>query len=77
MSIRKELLKLIEALSEENLEELLEYARWLQADKEELTLEEYRELEEAEAEVARGEVVPWRAIRRTAECPGVAEGWQA
>ncbi|NSW83180.1 MAG: hypothetical protein HPY90_07880 [Syntrophothermus sp.] len=66
MGVREELLKIMETLNEEDLEELLEYARWLQADKfEELTKEEYRELEEAEAEVARGEVVPWRAIRRT------------
>lgn len=65
MSIREELIKAIEAMDEEDLEELLEYAKWLQADKVELSPEEYRELEEAEAEVARGEVVPWRAIRRT------------
>lgn len=63
MDIREELLKTIEALNEEDLQELLEYARWLQAEKEEFTLEEYRELEEAEAEVARGEAVPWRATR--------------
>lgn len=63
MDIREELLKTIEALNEEDLQELLEYARWLQAEKEELTPEEYRELEEAEAEVARGEAVPWRATR--------------
>ncbi|HHY99364.1 MAG TPA: hypothetical protein GX509_11570 [Firmicutes bacterium] len=58
MIIRKEQLKAIEVLSKEDPEELLEYARWLQADK-----EEYRELEEAETEVARGRVVPWRATR--------------
>ena len=63
MSIREELIKAIESMNEENLEELLEYARWLQADKEELTPEEYRELEEAEAEVARGDVVPWGTTR--------------
>lgn len=40
MSIREELIKAIESIDEENLEELLEYARWLQADKVELNLEE-------------------------------------
>lgn len=68
MSIREELIKAIEAMKEDDLEELLEHAKWLQADKfEELTKEECRELEEAEAEVARGEVVPWRSIRRTGD----------
>lgn len=65
MSIREELLKTIEALSEEDLEELFEYARWLKAEKVELSPEERQELEEARAGVARGEVVPWRAIQRT------------
>lgn len=65
MSIREELIKAIETMEEEDLAELLEYARWLQADKVELSPEERKELEEAKAEVARGEVVPWRAIRRT------------
>ena len=65
MNVREELIKLIDAMSEADLEELLEYARWLQADKEELTKEEYPELEEAEVEVARGEAVPWGSIRRT------------
>jgi len=40
VSIRDELLKTIETMNEENLAELLEYARWLQADKVELNLEE-------------------------------------
>jgi len=65
MNIREELIKAIETMEEEDLEELLEYARWLKADKVELSPEERKELEEAKAEVARGEVVPWRAIRRT------------
>lgn len=65
MSIREELIKAIETMEEKDLEELLEYARWLQADKVELSPEERKELEEAKAEVARGEVVPWRAVRRT------------
>jgi len=47
MNVREELIKLIDAMSEADLEELLEYARWLQADKEELTKEGYRELEKA------------------------------
>ena len=63
MSIREELIKAIEAMGEEDLEDLLEYARWLQTDKVELSPEERQELEEAKAEVARGEVVPWRARR--------------
>lgn len=65
MSLREELFKTIEAMTEEDLEELLEYARWLRADKEELTPDEKRELEEARAEVAREEVVSWREIRRS------------
>ncbi|MDI7247280.1 MAG: hypothetical protein QME92_07395 [Bacillota bacterium] len=65
MSLREELLKAIDAMTEEDLEELLEFARWLRADKEELTPDEKRELEEARAEVARGEVVSWREIRRS------------
>ncbi len=51
MSIREELyksyIKAIETMEEEDLEELLEYTKWFQADKEELAKEEYRELEEA------------------------------
>lgn len=43
MSIREELLKAIEALSEEDLEEVLEYVKWLRADKEELTPKEQQE----------------------------------
>ena len=67
MSVREKLLRIIEALSEEDLEELLEYARWLQADKVELSSEERKELEKAKTEVARGKVVPWRSIRRTGD----------
>lgn len=64
MNVREELIKVIEAMSEEDLEELLEYARWLQTDnKVELSPEERQELEEAKAEGASGEVVPWRATR--------------
>lgn len=58
MSIREELIKTIEAMKEDDLEELLEYARWLQVDKVELNPEERQELEEAKTEVARGKVVP-------------------
>lgn len=65
MSLREELLKAIDAMTEEDLQELLEYARWLRADKEELAPDEKRELEEARAEVARGEVVSWRDVRRS------------
>jgi len=64
VSIREELIKAIETMEEEDLEELLEYARWLKADKVELSPEERKELEEAKAEVARGEVVPWRPIQQ-------------
>lgn len=63
MGVRKELLKTVQTMGEEDLEELLKYARWLQADKEELTPEECRELEEAKAEAACGEVASWRATR--------------
>jgi len=52
VSIREELLKTIETMNEEDLQELLEYARWLQADKVELTSEERQE-EKALNEEAR------------------------
>jgi len=43
MGIREELLKTIEVMDEEDLKELLEYAKWLQADEEGPNQEEQQE----------------------------------
>lgn len=53
MNVREKLLKIIEAMGEEDLQELFEYAKWLQSDKEGLSPEEPRELEEGKAGAAR------------------------
>lgn len=65
LSAREDLLRAIERMDETGVLELLSHARALEAEPVILTSEEERELSEAEEEVARGEVVPWNAIRRT------------
>ncbi len=62
MSIRKDLLREMEAMNEENLRELLEYARWINSEqggrKETLSAQETQEADEAWAEYLRGDSIP-------------------
>ncbi|MEA4882961.1 MAG: hypothetical protein VB144_04720 [Clostridia bacterium] len=64
MSVREDLLKTIDSMDDTGLAELLSHARALKVEPAILTPDEEKELTEAEAEVARGEVAPLRELRR-------------
>ncbi|MBP7868590.1 MAG: helix-turn-helix domain-containing protein [Firmicutes bacterium] len=64
MLLRDEILAAVDGLDNAQLAELLSYAKALQAPPVALSPDEERALAEAEAEVARGEVVPLREFRR-------------
>jgi predicted transcriptional regulator len=65
MTTRDELLHLIDALSEDALDELRDYAHWLAEEEDEpLTADELDRVREGEAEIARGEYVTLEELRR-------------
>jgi hypothetical protein len=64
VTTKDELHDLIDQLDEEAASELLEHARWLAADEDELlTDEELARVEAGEAEIARGEDVTLEDLR--------------
>ena len=68
MSIREELIKAIEAMDEENLEAVLDYVRLLQEPEEvEPTEEERTAITRGREEIARGEYVRWRELKRNGD----------
>ncbi|NSW83182.1 MAG: hypothetical protein HPY90_07890 [Syntrophothermus sp.] len=68
MSIREELLKAIEAMSEEDLRAVLDYVRLLQEPEEVEPTEEEREaIARGREEYARGEYMKWRGLKRSCD----------
>lgn len=68
MTLKDDLLHLVNELDEDAVGELLEYAQWLTADEDEpLTDEELARVETGEAEIRRGEFVTLDDLRRRLE----------
>jgi hypothetical protein len=68
MSTREEIIKNLDTLSEDDLEGVLEYIRFIQEPEEvEPTEEELKAIAEGEKEVAWGEVVRWRDLKKELE----------
>ncbi|MEJ2672404.1 MAG: hypothetical protein P8168_09450 [Deltaproteobacteria bacterium] len=64
MDIRKEIIKALDTLSEESLEGVLEYVRFIQEPEEvEPTAEEIAIIARGKAEIARGDLVDWRELK--------------
>ena len=63
MNIREEIIKNLDTLSEEDLEGVLDYIRFIQEPEEvEPTGEEIAIIARGKEEIARGEVMPWQDI---------------
>jgi cytochrome c553 len=61
---KDELRRILDALSDEDAAELLEYAHWLRQTGETLSDEEVARVTEGEEQLRRGERVPWDTLRR-------------
>ncbi len=67
MNIREEIIKALDTLSEESLEGVLEYVKFIQAPEEvEPTAEELKAIAQGEEAYAKGEYVRWRDIKTDA-----------
>jgi len=65
MNTREEIKKVIDTLPEEALEGVLDYVRFIQEPEEvEPTEEEIKAVARGKEEIARGEVVRWRDIKK-------------
>ena len=68
MNIREEIIKNLNTLSEDALEGVLEYIRFIQEPEEvEPTAEEVAAIARGKQEIARGEVVRWRDLKKELE----------
>ena len=68
MNLREEIIKNLNSLSEEALEGVLEYIRFIQEPEEvEPTAEEAAAIARGKKEIARGEVVRWRDLKKELE----------
>lgn len=68
MNLREEIIKNLNSLSEEALEGVLEYIRFIQEPEEvEPTAEEVAAIARGKKEIARGEVVRWRDLKKELE----------
>jgi hypothetical protein len=64
MNIREEIIKALDALSEESLEGVLEYVKFIQEPEEvEPTAEEIAIIARGQAEIAQGNAVNWRDLK--------------
>jgi predicted transcriptional regulator len=65
MNTREEIKKVIDTLPEEALEGVLDYVRFIQEPEEvEPTEEDIKAIARGKEEIARGEVVRWRDIKK-------------
>ena len=64
MTNKERLLKLVNDLNEENAAEAVDFVEWLLRDEDSLSEEELDEVKRGEAELARGERVPWKQVKR-------------
>lgn len=62
--IKDDLIKLIDGLSQDEMEELFIYLKWKLMKKETLSEEAIKEMHEGQDEITRGEWVRWRDVRR-------------
>ncbi len=68
MNLRKEIIKSLNNLSEDSLEGVLDYIRFIQEPEEvEPTAEEVAAIARGKREIARGEVVRWRDLKKELE----------
>ena len=68
MNIREEIIKALDKLPEESLEGVLEYVKFIQEPEEvEPTAEEVTAIARGKQEIARGEVVRWRDLKKELE----------
>ena len=68
MNLREEIIKSLNHLSEEDLEGVLEYINFIQEPEEvEATTEEVAAIARGKQEIARGEVVRWRDLKKELE----------
>lgn len=68
MNLREEIIKSLNNLSEDSLEGVLEYIRFIQEPEEvEPTAEEVAAIARGKREIARGEVVRWRDLKKELE----------
>jgi hypothetical protein len=67
MDIREEIIKALDTLSEESLEGVLEYVKFIQEPEEvEATEEELKAIAKGEEAYAKGEYVRWRDVKTDA-----------
>ena len=64
-TIKEELKRVLEQLSEEESRIILKFAQWLVEQEEELTPEELTLLKRGEEQFAKGEFAWWRDVKRT------------
>jgi len=67
MTVKEQLRQLVDLIDEdvESLEEAIDYLRWLASDQpEDLTEEECKRVRKGEAQLARGEGVAWKDVKR-------------
>ena len=68
MNLREEIIKNLDTLSEDALEGVLEYIQFIQEPEEvEPTAEEIEVIARGKEEIAKGEVVRWRDIKKELE----------
>jgi hypothetical protein len=68
MNLREEIINSLDSLSEEALEGVLEYIRFIQEPAEvEPTVEEVAAIARGKKEIAKGEVVSWRELKKELE----------
>jgi hypothetical protein len=66
MTTRERAHQLVDQLNEDDLQEALDYLEGLAREEEMLTEEELARVLEGEAQIGRGEAVPWEEVRRRA-----------
>lgn len=64
MTTKEELRQIVDTLSEQEVSELLEYARWLRQTGETLSEVEIARVKHGERQIDRGEMVSWDELRR-------------
>ncbi len=68
MNLREEIIKSLNNLSEDSLEGVLEYIRFIQEPEEvEPSAEEVAAIARGKQEIARGELVRWRDLKKELE----------
>ncbi len=64
MSVKEELHQLIEQLDELSAQETLDYIHWFQLSHDSLTPEEWEQVRQGEAQIARGEYITLDGLER-------------